>query len=141
MARPDRFTPSCSSDWGAQSLAAANADGGLEGRGTLLGQDLKWPGAWRPGSTPNWTANPPRTSGGILRKNTGPGERRRRYRRRLFTSGLHSADGLPGGLVVTLPRVRTVAQMQPMAYTVSRLEEVQSLPREGCGERRRRGHS
>lgn len=31
MARPDRFTPSCSSDWGARSLAGANADGGPEG--------------------------------------------------------------------------------------------------------------
>ena len=35
----DRFTPGFAADWGAQALAAAEAHGGLERLGTLLGQD------------------------------------------------------------------------------------------------------
>src|SRR5919112_5983724 len=35
----DRFTPSFAADWGAEALAAANAHGGLEKLGALLGQD------------------------------------------------------------------------------------------------------
>lgn len=35
----DRFTPDFAADWGGQALAAAEAHGGLERLGTLLGQD------------------------------------------------------------------------------------------------------
>src|SRR4051812_47398406 len=35
----DRFTPSFAAEWGAEALAAANAHGGLEKLGALLGQD------------------------------------------------------------------------------------------------------
>jgi hypothetical protein len=35
----DRFTPGFAAGWGAQALAAAEAHGGLERLGTLLGQD------------------------------------------------------------------------------------------------------
>jgi citrate lyase beta subunit len=46
----------------------------------------------------------------------------------LFVSGLATAGELPDGLILTLPKVSTVAQVQAMAYAVSRLEEVHSLP-------------
>ena len=46
----------------------------------------------------------------------------------LFVSGLAAAGELPEGLVLTLPKVTTVAQVQAMDYAVSRLEEVHSLP-------------
>ncbi|TLM81838.1 aldolase [Pseudarthrobacter sp. NamE5] len=46
----------------------------------------------------------------------------------LFVTGLAEAGELPQGLVLTLPKVTTVAQVQAMGYAVSRLEEVHSLP-------------
>lgn len=46
----------------------------------------------------------------------------------LFVSGLVSAGDLPAGLILTLPKVTTVAQVQAMEYAVSRLEEVHGLP-------------
>ena len=46
----------------------------------------------------------------------------------LFVSGLAAAGELPAGLVLTLPKVTTVAQVQAMDYAVSRLEEIHSLP-------------
>ncbi|QOD03629.1 aldolase [Pseudarthrobacter sp. BIM B-2242] len=46
----------------------------------------------------------------------------------LFVSGLAAAGELPEGLVLTLPKVTTAAQVQAMDYAVSRLEEVHSLP-------------
>ncbi|MCX6497548.1 MAG: aldolase [Arthrobacter sp.] len=46
----------------------------------------------------------------------------------LFISGLAAAGELPAGLVLTLPKVTTVAQVQAMAYAVSRLEDIHSLP-------------
>ncbi|WP_255771340.1 DUF6986 family protein [Pseudarthrobacter sulfonivorans] len=46
----------------------------------------------------------------------------------LFVSALAEAGELPDGLVLTLPKVTTVAQVQAMDYAVSRLEEVHSLP-------------
>ena len=46
----------------------------------------------------------------------------------LFVSGLTSAGELPEGLVLTLPKVTTVAQVEAMDYAVRRLEEVHSLP-------------
>jgi citrate lyase beta subunit len=46
----------------------------------------------------------------------------------LFVSGLAATGELPRGLVLTLPKVTTVAQVQAMDFAVSRLEEVHSLP-------------
>lgn len=46
----------------------------------------------------------------------------------LFVSGLAAAGELPAGLVLTLPKVTTVAQVQAMDYAVGRLEDVHSLP-------------
>jgi citrate lyase beta subunit len=46
----------------------------------------------------------------------------------LFVSGLASAGELPAGLVLTLPKVTTVAQVKAMDYAVTRLEEAHSLP-------------
>ncbi|PTT63881.1 DUF6986 family protein, partial [Arthrobacter sp. HMWF013] len=46
----------------------------------------------------------------------------------LFVSGLASAGELPAGLVLTLPKVTAVAQVQAMGYAVSRLEEIHGLP-------------
>ena len=46
----------------------------------------------------------------------------------LFVSGLAAAGELPEGLVLTLPKVTTVAQVKAMDYAVKRLEEVHSLP-------------
>jgi citrate lyase beta subunit len=46
----------------------------------------------------------------------------------LFVSGLAATGELPEGLVLTLPKVTTVAQVQAMDFAVSRLEEVHSLP-------------
>ncbi|WP_427005930.1 DUF6986 family protein [Pseudarthrobacter sp. H2] len=46
----------------------------------------------------------------------------------LFVSTLAAAGELPAGLILTLPKVTTVAQVQAMDYAVSRLEEVHSLP-------------
>lgn len=46
----------------------------------------------------------------------------------LFISGLAAAGELPAGLILTLPKVTTVAQVQAMDYAVSRLEEVHGLP-------------
>ncbi|TAM70805.1 MAG: aldolase [Microbacteriaceae bacterium] len=46
----------------------------------------------------------------------------------LFVSGLASAGELPAGLVLTLPKVTTVAQVQAMELAVTVLEQVHGLP-------------
>jgi citrate lyase beta subunit len=46
----------------------------------------------------------------------------------LFVSGLAAAGELPAGLILTLPKVSTVAQVEAMDYAVSRLEEIHGLP-------------
>lgn len=46
----------------------------------------------------------------------------------LFVSTLAQAGELPAGLILTLPKVTTVAQVQAMDFAVSRLEEVHGLP-------------
>lgn len=46
----------------------------------------------------------------------------------LFISSLLEHGGLPDGLVLTLPKVSTVAQVQAMDYACGRLEEVHGLP-------------
>jgi len=45
----------------------------------------------------------------------------------LFVSGLASAGELPTGLILTLPKVTTAAQVQAMDFAVGRLEEVHGL--------------
>ncbi|MBD7996929.1 aldolase [Arthrobacter sp. Sa2CUA1] len=40
----------------------------------------------------------------------------------------HPGSGLPDGLVLTLPKVSTVAQVEAMAYACGRLEEAHGLP-------------
>jgi len=45
----------------------------------------------------------------------------------LFVSGLAAAGELPPGLILTLPKVTTVAQVQAMDFAVGRLEEVHGL--------------
>jgi hypothetical protein len=44
----DRFTPSFAAEWGAEALATAEAHGGLEKLGALLGQDAALAGAVAP---------------------------------------------------------------------------------------------
>jgi hypothetical protein len=46
----------------------------------------------------------------------------------LFISGLAESGELPAGLMLTLPKVTTVAQVQALEFAVSRLEEIHSLP-------------
>lgn len=46
----------------------------------------------------------------------------------LFVSGLVGAGELPTGLVLTLPKVTTVAQVQAMELAVASLEQVHGLP-------------
>ena len=46
----------------------------------------------------------------------------------LFVSGLAAAGELPQGLILTLPKVTTVAQVKAMDFAVSRLEEAHALP-------------
>ncbi|WP_237687414.1 DUF6986 family protein [Arthrobacter jiangjiafuii] len=46
----------------------------------------------------------------------------------LFLSGLLGSGPLPDGLVLTLPKVSTVDQVEAMAFTCGRLEEAHGLP-------------
>lgn len=46
----------------------------------------------------------------------------------LFVSALAAAGELPVGLVLTLPKVTTVAQVQAMAHAVTALEAIHGLP-------------
>jgi citrate lyase beta subunit len=46
----------------------------------------------------------------------------------LFVSGLIAAGELPAGLVLTLPKVSTVAQVQAMELAVASLEQAHGLP-------------
>ncbi|HEY5222497.1 MAG TPA: aldolase [Microbacteriaceae bacterium] len=46
----------------------------------------------------------------------------------LFVSGLVTAGELPAGLVLTLPKVTTVAQVRAMALAVASLEQAHGLP-------------
>lgn len=160
----DRFTASLASEWGSLALAAAEAHGGLERLGGLLGQDAQLAGdvaarvqakletepiedlrldfedgygdrgdnaedadavaaatAVAAGSAPPFI--------GIRFKCFEAATRARGLRTLdLFVSGLVSAGDLPAGLILTLPKVTTVAQVQAMEYAVSRLEEIHGLP-------------
>lgn len=46
----------------------------------------------------------------------------------LFVSTLVRAGDLPAGLILTLPKVTTVAQVKAMDFALSRLEEIHGLP-------------
>src|SRR5215217_7293495 len=101
----DRFTPSFTAEWGAEAMAAASAVAA----------------AVVAGSAPPFI--------GIRFKCFEAATRARGLRTLdLFVSGLAAAGELPEGLVLTLPKVTTMAQVKAMDYAVSRLEEVHSLP-------------
>ncbi|MDQ0632541.1 citrate lyase beta subunit [Arthrobacter pascens] len=164
----DRFTPSLAADWGEQAVRTAEAHGGLERLGWLLGQSLAL-GAAVASRVANKLANEPiedlrldfedgygnrgddaedadavAAAGmvadavaagtappyiGIRFKCFEAATRTRGLRTLdLFVSALASAGELPRGLVLTMPKVTTVAQVQAMDYAVARLEEVHGLP-------------
>jgi citrate lyase beta subunit len=164
----DRFTPSFSSDWGAQALATADAHGGLTRLAHLLGQDAELAeavaarvqaklecepiedlrldfedGFGDRGNDAEDAAAVAAASAvaaavaagtappfiGIRFKCFEAATRARGLRTLdLFVSGLAAAGELPKGLILTLPKVTTVAQVKAMDFAVSRLEEAHSLP-------------
>ncbi len=164
----DRFTPQLAADWGAEALATAEAHGGLEKLGALLGQDAELAGAVASRVRAKLESEPiedlrldfedgygdrgdeaedadavaaATTVAAAVAAGTAPpfiGIRFKCFeaatRARglktldLFVSTLAAAGELPAGLVLTLPKVTTVAQVQAMDFAVSRLEEVHSLP-------------
>jgi hypothetical protein len=164
----DRFTPALAADWGAQALAAAQAHGGLERLGSLLGQDPALAGAVASRVGAKLGCEPvedlrldfedgygdrgddaedadaaaaasavaaavaagsaPPFIGIRFKCFEAPTRARGLRTLDLFVSGLAAAGELPDGLVLTLPKVTTVAQVQAMGYAVSRLEEIHSLP-------------
>ncbi|MBD8042845.1 aldolase [Arthrobacter sp. Sa2BUA2] len=91
-----------------KSLEAATRDRGLRTLDLFLSSLLSGPAA---GSSPQ--ASRPQTSGMDASGPQRPGLPGR---------------GLPDGLVLTLPKVSTVAQVEAMAYACSRLEEAHGLP-------------
>ncbi|MET3721735.1 MULTISPECIES: aldolase [unclassified Arthrobacter] len=164
----DRFTPSFAADWGAQALTTAEAHGGFETLGALLGQDAELAGAVASRVAAKLSTEPiedlrldfedgygdrgdeaedaatvaaARAVSEAVAAGTAPpfiGIRFKCFeaptRARglktldLFVSTLAQAGELPAGLILTLPKVTTVAQVQAMDFAVSRLEEVHGLP-------------
>ncbi|MBE4718716.1 DUF6986 family protein [Pseudarthrobacter sp. AB1] len=164
----DRFTPSFAADWGAQALTTAEAHGGFEKLGALLGQDAELAGAVASRVRAKLESEPiedlrldfedgygdrgdeaedaaavaaARAVSEAVAAGTAPpfiGIRFKCFeaptRARglktldLFVSTLAQAGELPAGLILTLPKVTTVAQVQAMDFAVSRLEEVHGLP-------------
>ena len=164
----DRFTPSFAAEWGAQSLATADAHGGLVRLGHLLGQDADLAeavaarvqskleiepiedlrldfedGFGDRGDDAEDAAAVAAASAvaaavaagtappfiGIRFKCFEAATRARGLRTLdLFVSGLAAAGELPQGLILTLPKVTTVAQVKAMDFAVSRLEEAHALP-------------
>jgi citrate lyase beta subunit len=164
----DSFTPSLPGEWGAEATATAEAHGGLEHLGILLGQepglasavarrvaakladepieDLRLDfedgygsrgddaedadavaAARRVAEAVAAGTAPPFI--GIRIKCLAASTRARGLRTLdLFVSSLVESGELPAGLVLTLPKVTTVAQVQAMDYAVSRLEQVHGLP-------------
>ncbi|MFP5368647.1 MAG: DUF6986 family protein, partial [Actinomycetes bacterium] len=162
----DRFTPSFAADWGSQALATAEAHGGFERLGSLLGQDAGLAEAVAPRVAAKLSSEPiedlrldfedgfgdrgddaedaaavaaasavaaavaagsaPPFIGIRFKCFEAPTRARGLRTLDLFVSGLAAAGELPEGLVLTLPKVTTVAQVQAMDYAVSRLEEVHS---------------
>ncbi|MCX2747842.1 aldolase [Arthrobacter sp. MI7-26] len=164
----DRFTPSLSAEWGAQAITTAEAHGGLERLGTLLGQEPELAAAVASRVAAKLRSEPiedlrldfedgygdrgdeaedvaavaaaQAVSEAVAAGSASPfiGIRFKCFeaptRARglktldLFVSTLASAGELPEGLILTLPKVTTVAQVQAMDFAVSRLEEIHSLP-------------
>jgi hypothetical protein len=145
----DRFTPGFAADWGAQALAAADAHGGLERLGTLLGQDPALAGAVASRVAAKLGGEPiedlrldfedgygdrgddaedadavaaaaavaaavadgsaPPFIGIRFKSFEAPTRARGLRTLDLFVSGLAAAGELPDGLILTLPKVTTVA--------------------------------
>jgi citrate lyase beta subunit len=164
----DRFTPSLSADWGAQAITTAEAHGGLERLGALLGQESELAAAVATRVAAKLRSEPiedlrldfedgygdrgddaedvaavaaaqavseavaagsaPPFIGIRFKCFEAPTRARGLRTLDLFVSTLASAGELPEGLILTLPKVTTVAQVQAMDFAVSRLEEVHSLP-------------
>lgn len=164
----DRFTASLAADWGAQATATADAHGGLERLGSLLGQDPELAAAVAPRVAAKLANEPiedlrldfedgygnrgdetedadavaaatvvasavaagtaPPFIGIRFKCFEAPTRARGLRTLDLFVSTLAGAGELPQGLVLTLPKVTTTAQVQAMDYAVSRLEEVHGLP-------------
>ncbi|WP_314326215.1 DUF6986 family protein [Paenarthrobacter ilicis] len=164
----DRFTPTFVADWGAQALATAEAHGGLEKLGQLLGQESHLASAVAERVAAKLSAEPiedlrldfedgygdrgdeaedadavaaanavaaavaagtaPPFIGIRFKCFEAPTRARGLRTLDLFVSTLAAAGELPAGLILTLPKVTTVAQVQAMDFAVSRLEEVLGLP-------------
>ena len=164
----DRFTPTFVADWGAQALATAEAHGGLEKLGQLLGQEPDLAAAVAARVASKLSSEPiedlrldfedgygdrgdeaedadvvaaakavaasvaagtaPPFIGIRFKCFEAPTRARGLRTLDLFVSTLAEAGELPAGLILTLPKVTTVAQVQAMDYAVSRLEEVHGLP-------------
>jgi len=164
----DRFTPSLSAEWGAQAITTAEAHGGLERLGTLLGQEPELAAAVATRVAAKLRSEPiedlrldfedgygdrgdeaedvtavaaaqavseavsagsaPPFIGIRFKCFEAPTRARGLKTLDLFVSTLASAGELPEGLILTLPKVTTVAQVQAMDFAVSRLEEIHSLP-------------
>ncbi|PRB41692.1 aldolase [Arthrobacter sp. MYb23] len=164
----DRFTPSLAAEWGAQALATAEAHGGLEKLGQLLGQESHLAAAVAERVAAKLSAEPiedlrldfedgygdrgdeaedadavaaakavatavaagtaPPFIGIRFKCFEAPTRARGLKTLDLFVSTLAEAGELPAGLILTLPKVTTVAQVQAMDFAVSRLEEVHGLP-------------
>ncbi len=164
----DRFTPSLASEWGAQAAATADAHGGLERLGSLLGLEPELAAAVAPRVAEKLSAEPiedlrldfedgygnrgdevedadavaaatavaaavsegsaPPFIGIRFKCFEAPTRARGLRTLDLFVSTLASAGELPAGLVLTLPKVTTTAQVKAMDFAVSRLEEVHGLP-------------
>ena len=164
----DRFTPTFVADWGAQALATAEAHGGLEKLGQLLGQEPDLAAAVAARVAEKLASEPiedlrldfedgygdrgneaedadavaaaqavaaavaagtaPPFIGIRFKCFEAPTRARGLRTLDLFVSTLAAAGELPAGLILTLPKVTTVAQVQAMDFAVSRLEEVHGLP-------------
>ncbi|MBB6406935.1 DUF6986 family protein [Arthrobacter sp. AZCC_0090] len=164
----DRFTPSLSAEWGAQAITTAEAHGGLERLGTLLGQEPELAAAVATRVADKLRGEPiedlrldfedgygdrgdeaedvaavaaaqavseavaagsaPPFIGIRFKCFEAPTRARGLKTLDLFVSTLASAGELPDGLILTLPKVTTVAQVKAMDFAVSRLEEIHSLP-------------
>ena len=164
----DRFTPQLAAEWGAQALATAEAHGGLEELGALLGQDAELARAVASRVQAKLESEPiedlrldfedgygdrgdeaedadavasahavatavaagtaPPFIGIRFKCFEAPTRARGLRTLDLFVSTLATAGELPAGLILTLPKVTTVAQVKAMDFAVSRLEEVHGLP-------------
>ncbi|MGO4432234.1 aldolase, partial [Paenarthrobacter sp. RAF9] len=152
----DRFTPTFLADWGAQALATAEAHGGLEKLGQLLGQEPDLAAAVAARVASKLASEPiedlrldfedgygdrgdeaedadavaaanavaaavaagtaPPFIGIRFKCFEAPTRARGLRTLDLFVSTLAAAGELPAGMILTLPKVTTVAQVQAMDY-------------------------